>query len=155
MKSGRIEQFTHLSEFKSVKEFNESMAAALDIHGHHFTKGERIAFIQLTRFCVKVIGVCNARICKLVQACQHTKGGISRSTFERMLRKARFLGILSNYRTKRAKGGYSHSVYVFHRFDTSKPSQLNERETLENPVHFNGLNRQKMHRKLISLKLKL
>ncbi|ARK29841.1 hypothetical protein [Halalkalibacter krulwichiae] len=135
MKSGRIEQFSHLSEFRTVKEFNQSIAVTLDIHGHHFTKGELIAFTHLTRFSVKVIGVCNARICKLVQACQTTKGGISRSTFERMLRKARNLGILSNHRTKREKGGYSHSVYVFHHFDTSNTQQLKQQHMDEKPDH--------------------
>ncbi|WHY74530.1 hypothetical protein [Fictibacillus enclensis] len=71
-----------------------------------FTKGELIAFQQLTRYCVKVIGVCNAKICTLVSAC-YKKGVISRSTIERMFRKAKRLGIISVHHTLRSKGGYA------------------------------------------------
>ncbi|WP_088104309.1 hypothetical protein [Halalkalibacter urbisdiaboli] len=117
MKSGKIEQFAHLSQFTSVKDFNQSMKRALELHGHHFTKGELLALLLLTRFSAKYYGVCNARICKLVQASQSEKGGVSRSTFERMLRKAKSFGILTIHNTIREKGGLSHSVYVFNRFD--------------------------------------
>ncbi|MCT8140501.1 hypothetical protein H1D32_24190 [Anaerobacillus sp. CMMVII] len=94
----------------------------------NFTKSELLAFSQLTRFSVKIIGICNARICKLVEATQDKKGGISRSTFERMLRKAKQLGILSIHHTTREKGGFSHSVYIFHRFDGALTEKLTERE---------------------------
>ncbi|WP_078430531.1 hypothetical protein [Alkalihalobacterium alkalinitrilicum] len=133
MKSGRIEQYIRYSQFSNLQEFNVSNKKALDIHGHHFTKGERIAFDILTRFSVKVLGVCNARICKLVQACQITQGGISRSTFERMLRKAKSLGIISILHTVRETGGYAHSVYIFNRFDTPNNEQLTEGKNSQNP----------------------
>ncbi|MCT8140512.1 hypothetical protein H1D32_24265 [Anaerobacillus sp. CMMVII] len=94
----------------------------------NFTKSELLAFSQLTRFSVKIIGVCNARICKLVEATQDKKGGISRSTFERMLRKAKQLGILSIHHTTREKGGFSHNVYIFHHFDGAITEKLTERE---------------------------
>ena len=134
MKSGRIEQFAHLSQFSSVEEFNETIAIVMDMFGKKFTKGERIAFKVLTQFAVKEVGVCNARIAKLVQACQSVDGGISRSTFERMLRKAKNFGILSIYHTIREKGGFSHNVYVFHRFDGTSTEKLTEHELVENPV---------------------
>ncbi|WP_216830607.1 hypothetical protein [Alkalihalobacterium elongatum] len=133
MKSGRIEQYKPYSQFRTLEEFNVSNKKALEIHGHHFTKGERIAFDVLTRFSVKVLGVCNARICKLVQACQDISGGISRSTFERMLRKAKSLGIISSIHTVRETGGYSHSVYIFNRFDTPNNEQLTSREHNKKP----------------------
>lgn len=133
MKSGRIEQYRSYSQFSTLEEFNKSNKMALDIHGHHFTKGERIAFEVLTRFSVKVLGVCNARICKLVQACQGEKGGISRSTFERMLRKAKSLGIISIKHTVRETGGYAHSVYIFNRFDTPNNEQLTSRKNDKKP----------------------
>ncbi|MDE5414187.1 hypothetical protein [Alkalihalobacterium chitinilyticum] len=133
MKSGRIEQYKSYSQFSTLEQFNESNKMALDIHGHHLTKGERIAFDVLTRFSVKVLGVCNARICKLVQACQDIKGGISRSTFERMLRKAKSLGIISILHTVRETGGYSHNVYIFNRFDTPNQEQLTSRKNDKNP----------------------
>ncbi|MFV8830579.1 hypothetical protein [Alkalihalobacterium sp. APHAB7] len=128
MKSGRIEQYRSYSQFATLEAFNKSNKMALDIYGQHFTKGERIAFDVLTRFSVKVLGVCNARIYKLVQACQDIKGGISRSTFERMLRKAKSLGIISIIHTVRETGGYAHSVYIFNRFDTPNQEQLTSRK---------------------------
>ncbi|OLO37085.1 hypothetical protein BTR23_14225 [Alkalihalophilus pseudofirmus] len=133
MKSGKIEQFKQYSKFSGLEEFNHSNKNALEIHGHHFTKGERIAFNVLTRFSVKVLGVCNARICKLVQACQEIKGGISRSTFERMLRKAKSLGIITIIHTVRETGGYAHSVYIFNRFDTPNDEKLTDPTNSQNP----------------------
>ncbi|WP_216830313.1 hypothetical protein [Alkalihalobacterium elongatum] len=133
MKSGRIEQYKQYSQFSNLEEFNASNKKALEIYGYHFTKGERIAFDVLTRFSVKVLGVCNARICKLVQACQDTKGGISRSTFERMLRKAKSLGIISIIHTVRENGGYGHNVYSFTHFDTPNNEKLTSRKFDKKP----------------------
>jgi hypothetical protein len=134
MKSGHIQQYTHLSEFKTVKEFNETVKAILLTYRERFTKGERIALEQLTRFCVKHIGVCNARISKLVEATHQDYQGISRSTFERMIRKAKQLGFLSVHHTIRTKGGLSHNVYVFHRFDGAHKEKLTDRPERKNPV---------------------
>ncbi|RXZ01508.1 Lrp/AsnC family transcriptional regulator [Fictibacillus sp. S7] len=132
MVPGKITNFKTLSEFQTVKEFNESNKHFLEEHGEKFTKGELIAFHQLTRYSVKVIGVCNARISTLVSAC-HEKGGISRSTVERMLRKARKLGIISIHHTIRNKGGYSHNIFVFHHFDRPIPQQLTGRQSPQPP----------------------
>jgi hypothetical protein len=134
MKSGHINQFAHLSQFTSVQQFNETIKYIVEKYASHFTKSEHLAFLQLTRFSVKIIGVCNARICKLVEATQDKKGGISRSTFERMLRKAKQLGILSIHHTTREKGGFSHNVYIFHRFDGAQPEQLTERQEPTKPA---------------------
>lgn len=132
MKSGNIKQYAHLSEFTTVEQFNESNQRFLEKYEGKFTKGERLAFDVLTRFSVKEIGICNARVCKLVQAAQSQKGGISRSTFERMLRKAKQLGIITIYNTIREQGGYSHNVYVFHRFDRTDRHKLTDRQTPKN-----------------------
>ncbi|MDE5413978.1 hypothetical protein [Alkalihalobacterium chitinilyticum] len=51
-----------------------------------------------------------------------------------MLRKAKALGILSIHHTIRQKGGYSHNVYVFHRFDESQDSQLTNRHPVTKPA---------------------
>lgn len=134
MKSGKIDQFAHLSEFKTLKEFNGTITQFLDTHGHHFTKSERIALFTLTQFSAKHIGVCNARIAKLVEAAQAQQGGISRSSFERMLRKAKKLGILSIHHTLRIKGGLSHNVYVFHPFDGATTEKLTDRHKTEKPA---------------------
>ncbi|MDN4523961.1 hypothetical protein [Fictibacillus fluitans] len=132
MEPGKITNFKELSEFHTVKEFNESNKHFLEVHGENFTKGELIAFNQLTRYSVKVIGVCNARIGTLVSAC-HEKGGISRSTVERMLRKARKCSVLSIHHTIRNKGGYAHNIFVFHRFDRPLPQQLTGRQSPQIP----------------------
>lgn len=132
--SGNIKKFAHLSEFTTVEQFNRSIQRALHVHGDSFTKGEKIAFKWLTRFSIKIIGVCNARICILVQACQQTSGGISRSTFQRMLTKAKSLGIISIIPTVRKKGGQSHNVYVFHPFDKANDTQLTKRKNGKNPL---------------------
>ncbi|MCQ6264713.1 hypothetical protein M1K46_03405 [Fictibacillus sp. WQ 8-8] len=130
MVPGKVTNFKELSEFQTVKEFNESNKRFLEVHGEKFTKGELIAFNQLTRYSVKVIGVCNARIGTLVSAC-HEKGGISRSTVERMLRKARKFGIISIHHTIRNKGGYAHNIFVFHRFDRLIQEKLTDRQSPE------------------------
>jgi len=129
MKPGHVSQFSHLSLFQTVGEFNESMKQATYLHGHHFTKGERAALLVLVQFSVKYIGVCNARIDKLVKISQTKKQSISRSTFERMLRKAKKYNILSVHHTIREKGGYSHNVYVFHRFDGAILTDRNKLQT--------------------------
>ncbi|EIT84263.1 hypothetical protein A374_15793 [Fictibacillus macauensis ZFHKF-1] len=133
MNPGHISTFQNYSEFQSVQEFNSSNARFLKDYGHRFTKGERLAFQQLTRYSVKVIGVCNARICKLVAAC-YKNGGISRSTVERMLRKARKLGILSTLHTIRKSGGYAHNIFIFHYYDGTTPPYLTERKERDIPT---------------------
>ncbi|UZJ79353.1 hypothetical protein [Fictibacillus sp. KU28468] len=132
MVPGKITNFKELSEFQTVKEFNESNKRFLEVHKEKFTKGELIAFHQLTRYSVKVIGVCNAKICTLVSAC-YKKGGISRSTVERMLHKAKKLGIISIHHTLRNKGGYAHNVFVFRRFDRPPAENLTGRSAPKSP----------------------
>ncbi|WP_078429805.1 hypothetical protein [Alkalihalobacterium alkalinitrilicum] len=133
MKSGHIDQFAHLSKFRSVKQFNETMKKVRKQYEDRFTKGERVALLTLIQYSVKIPGICNARICKLVQAAQTNNGVISRSTFERMLRKAKKLGIISIHHTTRQNGGYSHNVYVFHHFDGAHDQQLTDRQGAKRP----------------------
>ncbi|WHY71962.1 hypothetical protein [Fictibacillus enclensis] len=40
MVPGKITNFKELSEFQTVKEFNESNKHFLEVHGDKFTKGE-------------------------------------------------------------------------------------------------------------------
>ncbi|MFJ7746945.1 hypothetical protein [Peribacillus sp. NPDC097295] len=63
----------------------------------------------------KFVGVAQAKIGTLVKAINEKLNGygVSRSTFERMLRKAKELGILSIENTAKAKGGKGHNVYIF------------------------------------------
>ncbi|MDT8860303.1 competence protein ComK [Alkalihalobacillus sp. MEB130] len=46
------------------------------------------------------------------------------STFERMLRIGNALSLFTTYNTNRKKGGQSHNVYVFLRFDVSNTKKL-------------------------------
>ncbi|MCL7749187.1 hypothetical protein [Halalkalibacter alkaliphilus] len=134
MQSGHIQQFAHLSQFQTVKEFNDSIRNFLHLHGDSFTEGEHIALLTLVRYSVKLHGICNAKICKLLEATNASGHPISRTTFERMLRKGRKLGLLTSYNTFRKKGGKSHNVYVFHRVDVSRDNQLTHCQLPQTPT---------------------
>lgn len=117
--SGLIEKFKSLSQFKNLKDFNNNIEQWLVDFKSSFTKSELIALKRLIRYCAKHAGVSNAKIQTLVSATNkmNDMGGISRSTFERMLRKAKQFGILQVVNTVKSNGkGKGHNVYVFQRY---------------------------------------
>lgn len=116
MKAGNIEQFKHLSQFRDLKDFNNHIEQWMIDLKSKFTKSELIALKRLIRFSVKVVGVCNAKIQTLVSACHEAGQEISRSTFERMLRKAKQFGLVQVINTFKGDGKQSHNVYVFQRY---------------------------------------
>ncbi|WP_336866943.1 hypothetical protein [Peribacillus frigoritolerans] len=124
--AGRIENFKDYSKFSSIKEFNNTIEMFLAEHKKDFTKGELVAFKRLVRFSAKYVGVANAKIGTLVKAINEKLNGfgVSRSTFERMLRKAKDLGILSVENTAKSKGGKGHNVYIFNTIDVLKEKKL-------------------------------
>ncbi|ATO39060.1 hypothetical protein GTID1_13135 [Geobacillus thermodenitrificans] len=126
MKAGNIEQFKHLSQFRDLKDLNNNMEAFLAEHKKDFTKSELICFKALLRFSVKVVGVSNISISKLLQAISERFGEVSESTFHRMKRKAIKLGILTVYTTHRKNGSQSSNVWVFNRFLNS--------QTIDTPI---------------------
>lgn len=136
MRSGHIENFKHLSVFESIRDFNNNIEMFLAEHKSEFTKSELIAFKRLVRFSARVLGVCNAKIQTILKAINDAAGGygISRSTFERMLRKAKKLGILIVHNTARSGGGKGHNVFVFQRFEVSKNEKLTHCENVEKPT---------------------
>lgn len=134
MKSGLIQQYAHLSQFDTVAHFNKTITYFLKQSEQLFTKSEKQAFQVLTRFSVKIVGVCNARICKLVRASHSELGGISRSSFERMLRKAKEAGIIQIHHTSRERGGTSHNVYVFQKLEGATEEKLTERTPPRKPT---------------------
>jgi RecA-family ATPase len=138
LKAGNIENFKHLSVFTSLKDFNNNIEMFLAEHKADFTKSELVAFKRLVRFAARVKGVCNAKIQTILKAINDAAGGygISRSTFERMIRKAKKLGILIVHNTERSSGGKGHNVFVFQRFtvDVSKPEKLTHCENVEKPT---------------------
>ncbi|MGE7217141.1 hypothetical protein ACQKJC_11625 [Priestia koreensis] len=126
MKSGNINQFAHLSQFNSLKDFNNNIEQwMLDVKSQ-LTKSELIALKRLTRYCCSVFGVCNAKISTMVSATHERGMGISRSTFERMLRKVKSLGMITVYNTF-SKGNQRHNVYVFNPY-TSNVEESNTNE---------------------------
>jgi len=135
LQAGRIENFKDFSQFSSIKEFNTTIEMFLADHKKEFTKGELIAFKRLVRYSAKYAGVANAKIATLVKA-SHDKAngfGVSRSTFERMLKKAKELGILTIKHTAKTKGGKGHNVYVFNKFEVLNSSKLKDCQDHEKP----------------------
>jgi hypothetical protein len=124
MKSGHINNFKHLSKFSSLKDFNNNIEQWMIDIKSSFTKSELIALKRLIRFAAKIPGICNAKIQTIISA-THEKnemGGISRSTFERMLRKVE--------NTMRY-GKQGHNVYVFNPYVAQEDSSSNEIEVPE------------------------
>lgn len=133
--AGRIENFKDFSKFSSIKEFNNTIEMFLAEHKKDFTKGELVAFKRLVRFSAKYAGVANAKIGTLLKAInEKLKGfGVSRSTFERMLRKAKDLGIVTIENTSKSRGGKGHNVYIFNTIDVLKERKLTYCESPEKP----------------------
>ncbi|MFK9093834.1 hypothetical protein [Bacillus salipaludis] len=132
LKSGSIEGFEQFSQFESLKEFNQHMEMWLVEHKIDFSKGELVGLKRLVRFAAKIPGVCNAKIGTVLKAIhdEYHDNGISRSTFKRMISKAKALGIFAVYETERKNGSQSSNLYVFNPFPVSEPPK---QETL-NPL---------------------
>ena len=126
MLSGRIENFKEYSQFDSLKAFNTTIEMFLADHKKAFTKGELVAFKRLVRYSAKYFGVANAKIGTLLKTINEKLNGfgISRSTFERMLRKAKDFGILTVKNTVKRKGGKGHNVFVFNTIDVLEKRKL-------------------------------
>jgi hypothetical protein len=136
MKSGHIENFKHLSVFESLRDFNNNIEMFLAEHKSEFTKSELIAFKRLVRFSARVYGVCNAKVQTILAAINKAANGhgISRRTFERMIQKAKKLGIIVVHKTTRQNGGQGHNVFVFQRFVAPKNEKLTHRESVKKPT---------------------
>ena len=132
MKAGNIEQFKHLSQFRDLKDFNNNIEQWMIDLKSKFTKSELIALKRLIRFSAKVAGVCNAKIATIVSATHEKDGmGISRSTFKRMITKAKALGLLTVYETVRKNGSQSSNLYVFNRYPVKEDVSFSQ--TIELP----------------------
>ncbi|QPA31412.1 hypothetical protein [Thermaerobacillus caldiproteolyticus] len=129
MKAGSIEQFKHLSQFRDLTDFNNQIEQWMIDLKSKFTKSELIALKRLIRYSAKIAGVCNAKIQTLVSACHEKGKEISRSTFERMLRKAKKFGLIQVINTFKENGKQSHNIYVFQRYQI-----VSESSTIEVPT---------------------
>lgn len=138
LKSGRIEGFESFSQFSSLQELNTHMGMWLSQHKHDFSKGELVGLKRLVRFSAKIPGVCNAKIGTILKAIheEYKAQGISRSTFKRMILKAKELGIIAVYETERKNGSQSSNLYSFNRFPSY---ELPKEETMNHPKETNNL----------------
>jgi hypothetical protein len=123
IKTGVIEGFEGYSQFAKLEEFNHHMEMWMAEYKHEFTKGELVGLKRLSRFAAKIPGVCNAKIGTILKAIheEYHELGISRSTFKRMIIKARSLGIFTVHETERKNGSQSSNLYVFNRFPINEP----------------------------------
>ncbi|NHC41062.1 hypothetical protein G6549_13890 [Bacillus sp. MM2020_1] len=138
LKSGKIEGFEQFSQFTSLQELNTHIEMWLAVHKHDFSKGALIGLKRLVRFSAKIPGVCNAKIGTILKAIhqEYKDHGISRSTFKRMIQKAKELGILSVYETERKNGSQSSNLYSFNRFPSNEPPK---EEIMNHPKETNNL----------------
>ncbi|WP_253701147.1 hypothetical protein [Bacillus sp. FJAT-29814] len=114
IKSGKIEGFEEYSQFANLTDFNHNMEMWLLEQKNHFSKGELMGLKRLVRFAAKIPGVCNTKIGTILKAIheEYHDNGISRSTFKRMVLKAKEIGILTVHETERKNGSQSSNLYV-------------------------------------------
>ncbi len=123
IKSGAMEQYKSYSNFLSLTQFNNHFEMWMAEHKKDFSKGELMGLKRLVRFAAKIPGVCHAKIGTILKAIheEYNESGISRSTFKRMLGKAKELGLLAIHETERKNGSQSSNLYVFQPFPTNEP----------------------------------
>jgi len=129
---GSIKQFKNYSQFKSLKDFNNNIEQWMVEYKHIFTQSELIALKRLIRYAAKIPGIANATINTILNAINEKSNGygISRSTFKRMITKAKRIGLLEVKETVRLNKSQSSNLYIFHRFNTIEPPQT-ENEQVE------------------------
>jgi hypothetical protein len=123
LKSGNVEGYEQFSQFTSLTEFNHHMEMWMLEHKADFSKGELMGFKRLVRFSAKIPGVCHAKIGTVLKVIhdEYNENGISRSTFKRMILKAKGFGILTIYETERKNGSQSSNLYIFNRIPSNEP----------------------------------
>lgn len=110
--------YESLSKFTDINDFNNNFEQAmLDVKAE-FTKSEYIALNKLRKYAANVVGVAWCKIQKAV-ASTHASDviGVSRSTFDRMLRKARKLNLITVINTQKANKYQAHNIFVFNRVE--------------------------------------
>lgn len=110
-------QIDKLARFDSMVAFDRNFEQmALDVKPL-MTKAEYMAFKQLKNYARNLCGVAYCKIGTAVKS-THDRNfiGISRSTFNRMISKAKKLNAISVINYWHANGRRAHSVYVFNKF---------------------------------------
>lgn len=110
--------YNKLAKFSSSNEFNSHFEQAMILHKSKFTRSEYIALNKLRKFANEYVGVAWCKIQTAVSG-THQNGlfGVSRSSFERMLRKAKKLNLITVIHEKRKNKWQTHNVFVFNRVD--------------------------------------
>ncbi len=116
--SDKMNELEPFSKFTTLEEFQHHMEMWLNQNICDLTKCELLGLKWLVQFSAKTPGVCNAAMGTILKAIslESYNHGISRSTFQRMLRKATRLGIITVYETEKSDGSQSSNLYVFNRF---------------------------------------
>ncbi|MFA9560375.1 hypothetical protein ACERII_24035 [Evansella sp. AB-rgal1] len=148
--NGTIDQFSNYSQFTSLDELNLHMRAWIKGNPDIFSKSELIGLYRLTRYCAKVLGVSNVKIGTILKGIseEFSGNGISRSTFKRMIVKAKDIGLLKVLELKRQhSGGQSSNLYVIQRHPNWAESVVKKQQSIEPPSH-EKLNPHKTKQKL-------
>lgn len=118
-----IQNFKEYSQFKSLKDFNNNIEQWMIEYKQQFTPSELIALKRLIRYSAKIYGVANAKINTILDSINEKSNGygISRSTFKRMIIKAKRIGLLEVKETVRHNMSQSSNLYIFQRFNTIEP----------------------------------
>jgi hypothetical protein len=101
------------------------------------TIGKGIRLLKKTIRTVPTV-TCNAKIGTVLKAVneEYQGNGIPRSTFKRMIIKAKDLGILTIYESERKNGSQSSNLYSFNRFPQSEPPKAKK---MDQPKETNNL----------------
>lgn len=106
------------SQFNSLEDFHTNIYNWLVEHKCIFTKSELVGLRSLVLLADVTPGVCYERIEDILYAIheEYNGNGISRSSFRRMLKKAKHLGIVTVLETARTQNGSQDwNLYVFNR----------------------------------------
>jgi hypothetical protein len=149
LKSGNVKGFEHFSQFSSLKVFNIHFEMWLLEYKKDFSKSELVGLKRLVRFAAKIPGVCNAKIGTILKAIneEYHDNGISRSTFKRMILKAKEIGILTTHETERKNGSQSSNLYVFNRFPSNEPPKEEKLNRLNKTINPSKTNNQKIKKR--------
>lgn len=115
IKSGAINQFEQYSQFKTVEEFQRHVEKILVDYNQVFTHGDQVSLQMLARFSHEIPGVSNPSIDTVVEEGNEYDSlkPISRSTFKRMVQKAKAFGILTVFETEKENGFQLSNLYIF------------------------------------------
>lgn len=124
-----ITYFQELSNFDSLKDFNNNLEMHLADFKNEYTTKELIVLKRLVRFSAKVFGVSNVSIRTLVEAVEaYDKVKVSEATFHRMKRKSIKLGLFDTRSCRREDSSQSSNLYVFLPYSIDTPDRLEEVE---------------------------